>query len=35
MTGVQYGINVGVGLFVSGDLFTGFDGDVYGITLGI
>ena len=35
MTGVQYGINYGIGWCVSGGLCTGFDEDSDVITLGI
>ena len=35
MTGVQDGINYGIGWCVAGGLGTGFDGDAYGITIGI
>ena len=35
MTGLQYGINSGIGQFFANRLVTGFDGDTDGITLGI
>ena len=35
VTWVKNGINAGIGLCVAGLLGTGFDGDSYGITLGI